>query len=449
MNGNRNILRIVLTSTLILILTLVGFGAGFGVSYLLVNQGVIETPPITQSNDSTTASPAETVSEDDLQEDDEASPPLPTPTEINIPIPETDDQETFQLFWEVWSLIQDNYYGDIPDIQDITYAAIDGMLSTLDDEYTAFLEPNTASILAEDSSGAFEGIGAFVTLDDEGYVEIVDVFENGPAEGAGVQANDKILEVDGTSLQDLTLYEAIGLIRGPQGSEVDLLIEREGEPEPFVITVTRDRLEIPIVESEMREDGIGYLRLYEFSSPARDRLEESLTELLAQNPEGIILDLRGNPGGWLQQATAVTDLFLAEGAIVTERMSNGQEQTFTSEAGDIGENIPLAVLVDRGSASASEIVAGALQDQDRAILVGETTFGKGSVQWVYNLNDGSELRVTVALWFTPSGRAIHGEGLEPDISVPWPEDEEEIEEIIDSGIDPQIERAAEYLLTGE
>jgi carboxyl-terminal processing protease len=209
--------------------------------------------------------------------------------------------------------------------------------------------------------------------------------------------------------------------------------------------VTRARLDIPIVETEMRDDGVGYVRLYDFSATASESLEEGLEELLKQDPKGIVLDLRQNPGGWLDQAIDVADLFLAENVVAVERFSDGGEREFTASSGDIAEDIPLVVLVNNGSASASEIVAGALQDHERAPLVGVTTFGKGSVQRPFALSDGSELRVTVALWFTPDDQRIQGEGLRPDIEVPWPDEEREE----DPEQDPQLQRAVEYLLAGE
>jgi carboxyl-terminal processing protease len=317
------------------------------------------------------------------------------------------------------------------------------MLSTLGDDYTAFLEPEVAAVIQEDATGEFEGIGAFVDVDEEGKIVLVGIFEEGPAEQAGLLKGDRVLEVDGVSVVGRTLYEAIGLIRGPAGSAVTLLVERADAAAPFEVTVTRARLEIAITESEMRNDGIGYIRLYEFSAPASQRMQAGLRELLSQEPRAIIFDLRGNPGGWLDQAVEVTDLFLDDGVILYERWSDGKEQVFEARPGDVAEEVPLVVLVDGGSASASEIVAGALQDRERATLIGEHTFGKGSVQRPFTLSDGSELRVTAALWFTPDERAIHGQGLLPDIEVLWPE------EGVEPDADPQLERAVEYILTGK
>jgi carboxyl-terminal processing protease len=440
--GLRTLIKILLAGTILLILAVAMFAVGFGSAYFLTERGILPSTQLTSPLAATPIpSPSPGLS---------TPTPAPTPTQIPIPTPASsgtnEDDETFQLFWEVWDLVQTNYYGDLPDMQQITYAAIRGMLSTLEDQHTAFIEPKAAAIMAENATGQYEGIGAFVRMDEAGKLEIVGFVEEGPAEPAGVLEGDRVLEVDGTSIVGISLYEAIGLIRGPAGTEVTLLIERAGVSEPFEIRVARARLDNPIIKTEMREDGVGYIRLYEFSATATDLMEEGLEELLAQNPQGIVLDLRGNPGGWLDQAIKVADLFLSEGIVVIERWSDGTEQSLPASGarpGDPGEDIPLVVLVDGGSASASEIVAGALQDQKRAILVGEPTFGKGSVQRPFTLSDGSELRVTIARWFTPNDRAIHGEGLAPDIEVPWPEED------LEPGEDPQLERAAEYLLNGD
>ncbi len=428
--------------TCIGLITLIGativFAAGFGSAYLLTQVGIL--PVTAPASDEQTQLPATPTPEWSTEN------PWPggTPTPMAIPTPQTDDEREFQIFWEAWDLIQRNFYGPLPDMQTVSYAAIHGVLEELGDPYTAFIEPEPAAILSEDASGEFEGIGAYVNMTEEGALEISGVFEGGPAEQAGIQEGDRVLAVDGVDISGMTLYEAIGLIRGPSGTQVTLLIMREGIEEPFEVVVTRARLEIPIIEIEMRDDGVGYIRLYEFSANAREQMEGGLKELLAQDPVGIVFDLRMNPGGWLDQAIEVADLFLDDGTVLIERWSDGREEFLPRGGvrdGDIGEEIPLVVLVDRGTASASEIVAGALQDHERAILIGEVTFGKGSVQRPFTLSDGSELRVTIAHWFTPDDQEIHGHGLEPNIEVPWPEEETED--------DPQLERAVEYILTGE
>jgi carboxyl-terminal processing protease len=352
------------------------------------------------------------------------------------------NEEDLELFWEAWQLIEDNYYGDLPDMQAITYGAIRGMLGTLDDEFTSFIEPQIADIINEDATGSFEGIGAFVSMREDGKLELVSIMEGQPAEAAGLEDGDRVLVVDGQSIIGMSTYEAIALIRGPSGTDVTLLIERPGVEEPFEVTVTRARIEIPLVETEILEGNIGYISLREFSSTADAQMREELEALLEQEPAGLIFDLRNNPGGWLDQAVDVSDIFLDEGIVLIERASGGYEHDFESDTGDLGESIPLVVLVNEGSASASEIVAGAIQARDRGTLIGQTTFGKGSVQRSYTLSDGSELRVTVARWFTPDDRAIHGAGLEPDIEVVIPEEPQPDQ-------DPQLERAIQYLLSGE
>jgi carboxyl-terminal processing protease len=429
----QKLVKALLFITVFLVLAGIVFTAGFGSAYVLSENGTL--PSLSGAAQSPTQPPAST------------SPPAatdeipPTRAPMPLPTPSSDDEAAFQIFWEVWAIIQRDYYGDLPSMQDVTYAAIQGMLNAVNDPFTSFVTPQEAAIRAEDDSGEYEGIGAYVDMDEEGKLIVVAPFEGSPAETAGLQPEDRIVAVDGVSIVGLSLSEAISKVRGPAGSEIVLTVEREGE-QPFEVTVTRDRFELEISEAEMLENDIGYIRLREFGSLAGDELTQDLEELLAQNPRGIILDLRYNPGGWLDQALKVSDLFLSDGVILTQRWQDGSEQVFRANEGDLGEDIPLVVLVDRGSASASEIVAGALQDHGRAILIGEKTFGKGVVQTVHTLSDGSQLIVTSAQWFTPNNQPIHGTGLTPDIEVPYPEELEE-------GEDPQLERAIEYFLTGK
>ena len=257
---------------------------------------------------------------------------------------------------------------------------------------------------------------------------------------------DTVLKVDDTPIENMSIYEAISLILGPAGTEVRLTILRDGE-EPFEVAITRAQIDIPMIEKESREDGIAYVSLFNFDSGAHSELSDALQELLDGDPKGLILDLRGNPGGYLHEAILTAGLFLPEDGVVMIERTKEDEIILRPEDYDsdppIASDIPMVVLVNAGSASASEIVAGALQDQGRALLVGEKTFGKGSVQLVHELSNGAELRVTKARWFTPNDRAIHGEGLEPDIAV------ELTEEDANAGLDPQLERAVEVLLTGQ
>jgi carboxyl-terminal processing protease len=348
----------------------------------------------------------------------------------------------YELFDDVLELLAEQFYGDIPDASTLAYGAIRGMLLTLDDQYTSFVDPQISSILNEDASGTFEGIGAIVNMRSDGFLEIVSLIPGQPAEAAGVLPGDLILAVGDQSIVGMGLYEAISYIRGPAGSDAVLEIGREDEPESITITVKRARIEIPIVEYEMLEDDIAYIQLTEFDALATERVNDALVELLAQDPEALIFDLRDNPGGWLNQAIGVADIFLDRGVVVTQRDNKGNERVFESQNGDDGEDIPMVVLVNRGSASASEIVAGALQDRERAILIGEVTLGKGSVQVPNDLYDGSQLRVTIARWFTPNEQEIHGNGLTPNIEVEILEDTP-VEE------DPLLDRAIEYFQQGQ
>ncbi|HPV08859.1 MAG TPA: S41 family peptidase, partial [Aggregatilineales bacterium] len=247
-------------------------------------------------------------------------------------------------------------------------------------------------------------------------------------------------EVDGVDITDKILNEALVMIRGKAGTEVDLTVLREGEDELIEVTVKRARLQIPTVEAEMLEDDIGYVSLYQFNAIATDRLTEAVEDLLDQGAQAIILDLRDNPGGFLDQAVSVADLFLPRSLVLTERTVTGEVEEFRVSSGDLAEEVPLVVLVNQNSASAAEIVAAAIQDNGRGILIGETTFGKGSVQLIYNLSDNGQLRVTYAEWFTPNNASISENGVEPDIVV------ETDENSLDEGAgDIQLERAIEYL----
>lgn len=391
----------------------------------------------TEPQNGGTTSPSATTS-------DAAPATLPSPTRDSqdAEAPSSEEQEAFKLFWEAWSLIKRDFYGDLPGTEQVVNGAIRGAVNTLDDPFTGFIEPQIAEINREDDTGAFEGIGAHVSMRD-GLLTIVSTFKGQPAAQAGLRRGDIVLQVDETPIEDMSVYEAIALIRGPAGTMIRLTVVREGQ-EPFEVELVRARIDIPVVESELREDGIAYVTLYDFSTDASGKLAGALSEGLAQKPKGLVLDLRGNPGGWLNEAVNVSGLFLPEQTLVLiERMKDGTETLYHSSGEPVASEIPLVVLVDGGSASASEIVAGALQDHGRAILVGERTFGKGSVQWPHELSNGAELRVTVARWFTPDDRAIHGEGLAPDIEVPLTQED------YDAQRDPQLDRAVSYLLTGQ
>jgi carboxyl-terminal processing protease len=353
--------------------------------------------------------------------------------------PTTEEERAFQVFWEAWRILEEEFYGEIPGPKEMTYGAIRGVLRTLEDD-VVFIEPDRARLFAEDITGTYEGIGTVVRMRKDGKLLIVHPFEGSPAEKAGLLPGDLILKVDGTSLEGMSVMEAIFLIRGPEGTTVQLLIEREGKT--FEVEIVRARIEIPVVDYDVIDEDIAYIWLWGFSTPVAGKIKVALRELLAKEPKGLILDLRNNPGGLLDVSIEVASQFIGEGIILTERLKDGQVREYKARPGGLALEIPLVVLINGGTASASEIVAGAIQDAGRGILIGEPTMGKGSIQHPYTLSDGSELRVTYAYWFTPKGRAIHKEGLTPDILIRLtPEDRK-------AGRDPQLERAIEYLKKG-
>ncbi len=404
-----------------------------------------EPPPPTATASPTdaptaTLAPTETATE---------LPPTPSPTaEVIIGSDSTLTEQDFAAFYEAWDIVADQYDGPLPPTDELMESAIAGSLEALGDDYTRYVSPEVAERTRQDMQGAVEGIGAMVQENDEGLFEIVRPIDGQPADLAGMQAGDVIIEVDGQSVLEIDFDEVILMVRGPAGTTVNLKVMREGEPEPLAFSIVRARFEVAVVEYEMLPvemtggAAIGYIRLTEFGATAEEKLLEALAAILPQQPVGLVLDLRDNPGGYLDQSVAVADAFLPEGVALFERNIRGLDQTFSTDDGDAAEEIPLVVLVNAGSASASEIVAGAIQDRGRGVLVGETTFGKGSVQQIHTLADGGELRVTVARWYTPDNHTIQDEGITPDIEVETPED-------LGGPEDGQLMRAIEYILNGQ
>ena len=356
--------------------------------------------------------------------------------------------EDLGIFWEAMDLLEEDFYGELPSPHERSYGAIRGVLDTLDDQNTGFLTPTEATRFLESIEGSFEGIGALVEwAEDEGAIRIVEPFEDQPAWNAGIRRGDLIIAINGQDVADLSnLNEAINRIKGPKGTEVHLTVRRDGLEDPLEVPVTRDTIDIPVVKSELYGDNdeFAYVQLKRFSADAGAKLRAELEDLLTDETQGLIFDLRGNPGGLLREAINVTSVFLEDERVLIERFSDGTEEIYNTEGGAlVPDDLPLVVLVNWGSASASEIVAGALQDVERAPLVGVTTYGKGSVQLPHTLSDESLLRVTIALWYTPSDRSINATGLEPDIVVELTNAQSDNEE------DPQLDRAIEFLRSGE
>jgi carboxyl-terminal processing protease len=287
--------------------------------------------------------------------------------------------------------------------------------------------------------GTYEGIGAYVDTSGE-YLTIISPIKNSPAEAAGLRPGDRIIAIDGEDMTGIQPELARRRVLGPAGSVVELTVSRGDEPEPLLFEITRAQIVVASVEHEMFENGIGYIKLNTFGDTTSDELRNALEEIMANKPRGLVLDMRNNGGGYLQTAVEVASQFIPEGVVLIERYGDGREDTYDARSGGLATDIPLVVLVNQGTASASEIVAGAIQDYERGKLVGMTTFGKGSVQIWNPLSDNQgAVRVTIAKWLTPLERTIHEIGLAPDFEVDLTEEDFEAER------DPQLDKAIEVL----
>ncbi|MEM9232642.1 MAG: S41 family peptidase [Pseudomonadota bacterium] len=339
------------------------------------------------------------------------------------------DSVTFQqldLFGEVFEQVHENYVTS-PDDKELIEGAIDGMLSSLD-PHSSYLTFDDFERMQEQTRGSFAGLGIHVTQETEGagrgLVKVISPIDETPAARAGLQPGDLIYEIDGESVFGMTLDDAISLMKGPKGTSVDIKLIREDEPEPFDYTIVRDIVTVSPVNARLEEGGIGYVRLTGFTAQTERKMREALRDLKEENGadlRGVVLDMRNNPGGLLDQAVGVSNAFLDGGEIVsTKGRRTKDSMREVGEPGQLVEGVPIVVLVNSGSASASEIVAGALQDRNRALLLGTKTFGKGSVQTVLPLQNGMNgaLRLTTARYYTPSGRSIQAQGIVPDIVMP-------------------------------
>ncbi|AHK80496.1 peptidase S41 [Ectothiorhodospira haloalkaliphila] len=325
--------------------------------------------------------------------------------------------EDLRAFTDVYMRIKRNYVDEVED-SDLLQNAIRGMLSGLD-PHSTFLSSDEFSELQIGTQGEFGGLGLEVGMED-GFVKVISPIDGTPASRAGMQAGDLIIRLDDTPVKGMTLNEAVNKMRGPRGSDITLTVVREGREAPFEVEITRDTIRVQSVRSEMLEPGFGYLRVTTFQSRTAQMLVEEARKLQKESGglKGLVLDLRNNPGGILNGAVGVSDAFLNDGLIVyTEGRVKDSQFRYTASPGDVLNGAPMVVLVNAGSASASEIVAGALQDHERAIIMGSSTFGKGSVQTILPLEKGQALKLTTARYYTPSGRSIQADGIEPDIKL--------------------------------
>ncbi len=324
--------------------------------------------------------------------------------------------DELRTFTEVFSRIKSDYVEPVED-KKLLRDAIQGMLSGLD-PHSSFLDPEGFKEMRVGTEGEFGGLGIEVTMED-GFVKVVSPIEDTPAARAGLKTGDLIIRLDSKAVKGMTLNEAVKMMRGKPGSDITLTVVREGQPKPLPFTITRAVIKIQSVKQRMLEDGFGYVRITQFQANTADTLKESLNKLKQQhkgNLKGLVLDLRNNPGGVLNAAVAVSDAFLTSGLIVyTEGRVADSELKFSATPADLINGAPMVVLVNGGSASASEIVAGALQDHKRAVIMGTKTFGKGSVQTILPMTGGSALKITTARYYTPSGRSIQATGILPDV----------------------------------
>jgi carboxyl-terminal processing protease len=359
-------------------------------------------------------------------------------TQCKICPPEEID---FSLFWEAYHKLQEKFVDKGKfDVQKMIEGAISGMVKSLEDPYTIFLNPEETKRFIEDVKGTFEGVGMEIGI-KKGQLQVIAPLEGTPAQRAGLRAGDKILEINGKPTTDMTIDEAVDLIRGPKGSEVTLTIFREEWEKSKEIKIVRAVIEVPSLKWEMKDENIAYLKLYQFSEKASFDFSKAAIEILNSPAKKIILDLRNNPGGYLEVAQDIAGWFLKRGEIVAiEDFGEGKERNIYKAQGNASlVEYPIVILINQGSASGSEILAGALRDNRDILLIGEKSFGKGSVQELERLSQGSSLKITVAKWLTPKGELITDKGLEPDIKVEMTEEDYEAER------DPQLDKAIEII----
>jgi len=359
-----------------------------------------------------------------------------------IPTPSQEQAKTdFNLFWDVWSRLDENFVDKSKiEPQKMVFGAIDGMVKSLGDPYTVFLPPEEAKRFNDDIKGEFGGIGAEIGI-KKGILTIIAPLKDSPAEKAGLKAGDKVLKINGTSTIDLTLDKAVSFIRGEKGTEVTLTITGDDDlGNTKEVKIKRDTIKIPVIETKKLDGGIFYIHLFNFNEKSTVEFKKGLIEMQNSGANKLILDLRNNPGGYLNAAIDIASWFIPAGEIVAkEKMANEEELIYRSYGYRFLESIPAVVLINQGAASASEIVAGALRDQKNIKLIGEKSFGKGSVQELEKLPQDASLKITIAKWLTPNGHSINDAGLEPDIKV------EIKKEAIDEGKDPQLDKAIEII----
>ncbi len=349
----------------------------------------------------------------------------------------------FSSFWKVWNAIDEKYPGasEISD-QERVYGAIKGLVGSIKDPYSTFFDPYETEIFEDDIAGNFSGVGMEVGIKD-GILTVIAPLKDTPAYKAGIKSGDKILKIDSEITSDMTIDEAIKKIRGEKGTVVTLTIFNENSVEPEEIKITRDTINVPTLDTELRKDGIFVIKLYSFSANSANLFREAIKEFVDSKSDKLLLDLRGNPGGYLDSAVDMASWFLDNGkaVVIEDYGENSEQHKFRSSGYDIfNENLKFVILVDGGSASASEILAGAMQDYKKAKVVGTKTYGKGSVQEVLDVTNDTIFKVTVAKWLTPNGNSISEKGLTPDYEVKLTAED------VKNKNDKQLDKAVELLL---
>jgi len=350
----------------------------------------------------------------------------------------SDTDQAFEPFWDAFALIESRYIDPV-DVDDLVDGAIDGMVAVLGDAHSGYIRPDICP-LSRDFSGEFSGIGVTIrTVEDTGRIEVVTVIPNSPAEQAGVLPGDVFFEVDGLPVSGLTQAELSAMVPGPRGTAVTIAFRRDGELITFEII--RDLFPLPNVSFEIVGDNIAHISMLDFNDLSRSQLDEALKAVDIQNTTGLIFDIRNNPGGTLASAIEIGSAFIEDGVLLRQVSRDRSEEVTRASGGYADIDVPIVVLVDETSASASEVIAGAMQDYGVATIIGETTFGKGTVQNLPELSNGGCLRVTVRRWLTPNGHWIHKQGITPDITVEWnPAEGEQVAEE-----DPQLAAAIRHL----